>query len=245
MTSILDRPLKPRTIPGLGRRRRFANIVATVLVTLATAIALAPLFLVLYSVFAKGIRVITSRVWWTHSQAGTTAIEAGGGAYHAIVGTLLQGVLCAAISIPIGLMVAVYLVEYGGGTRLGRLVTFMVDILSGVPSVVAALFIYAVCVATLGLARSELVVSLALVLLMLPVIVRSPRGQLRAGHPEVENHCQSGDPDRAGRNHHRDHAGAGQGARRDRPAADPGGLLAGDQLRHTHRVHGIAAWHDV
>jgi phosphate transport system permease protein len=179
MTSILDRPLKPRTIPGLGRRRRFADIVATVLVTFATVIALAPLVLVLYSVFAKGIKVITSSVWWTHSQAGTTSIAAGGGAYHAIVGTLLQGVLCAAISIPIGLMVAIYLVEYGGGTRLGRLVTFMVDILSGVPSVVAALFIYAVCVATLGLPRSEFVVSLALVLLMLPVIVRATEEMLR------------------------------------------------------------------
>jgi phosphate transport system permease protein len=179
MTSILDRPLKPRTFSELGRRRRVANNVATVLVTLSTVIALTPLVLVLYSVIAKGFKAITSSVWWTHSQAGMTAFVAGGGAYHAIVGTLLQGLVCAAISIPIGLMVAVYLVEYGGGTSLGVLVGFMVDILTGVPSIVAALFIYALCVATLGLPRSEFAVSLALVLLMLPVIVRATEEMLR------------------------------------------------------------------
>jgi phosphate transport system permease protein len=179
MTSILNRPVKPRTFSGLGRRRRVANNVATVLVTLSTVIALTPLVLVLYSVIAKGYQVITSSVWWTHSQAGMTAFVAGGGAYHAIVGTLLQGLVCAAISIPIGLMVAIYLVEYGGGTSLGRLVSFMVDILTGVPSIVAALFIYALCVATLGLPRSEFAVSLALVLLMLPVIVRATEEMLR------------------------------------------------------------------
>jgi phosphate transport system permease protein len=179
MTSILDRPLKPRTFSGLGRRRRVANNVVTVLVTLSTVIALTPLVLVLYSVIAKGYQVITSSVWWTHSQAGMTAFVAGGGAYHAIVGTLLLGLVCAAISIPIGLMVAIYLVEFGGGTSLGRLVSFMVDILTGVPSIVAALFIYALCVATLGLPRSEFAVSLALVLLMLPVIVRATEEMLR------------------------------------------------------------------
>ena len=65
-------------------------------------IALAPLVLVLYSVIAKGFKAITSSAWWTHSQAGMTAFVAGGGAYHAIVGTLLQGLVCAAISVPIG-----------------------------------------------------------------------------------------------------------------------------------------------
>jgi phosphate transport system permease protein len=179
MTTLLDRPLKPRTFSGLGLRRRFTNSVATVLVTLSMVLALTPLVLVLYSVIAKGYKAIASTVWWTHSQAGMTAFVGGGGAYHAIVGTLLQGLVCAVISIPIGIMVAIYLVEYGGGTALGRLATFMVDILSGVPSVIAALFIYALCVATLGLPRSEFAVSLALVLLMLPVIVRATEEMLR------------------------------------------------------------------
>jgi len=179
MTSMLDRPLKARTFSGLGRRRRLVNIGATVFVTLSMVIALTPLVMVLGSVLAKGSKAITSTEWWTHSQAGMTAFVAGGGAYHAIVGTLLQGLVCAVISVPIGIMVAIYLVEYGGGTPLGRLASFMVDILSGVPSIVAALFIYALCVATLGLPRSELAASLALVLLMLPVIVRATEEMLR------------------------------------------------------------------
>lgn len=179
MTSMLDRPLKPRAFPGVGRRRRVANTVATALTTLSMAIAVTPLVLVLCSVIAKGFKAIASTAWWTHSQAGMTAFVAGGGAYHAIVGTVLQGLVCAVISVPIGILVAIYLVEYGGGTPLGRVATFMVDILSGVPSIVAALFIYALWVATLGLPRSGFAVSLALVLLMIPVIVRATEEMLR------------------------------------------------------------------
>ncbi len=108
-----------------------------------------------------------------------TALMTGGGAYHAIVGTVMQGLVCAIISVPIGIFVAIYLVEYGGDTPLGKLTTFMVDILTGVPSIVAALFIYALCVATLGFPRSGFAVSLALVLLMLPVIVRATEEMLR------------------------------------------------------------------
>ena len=178
MASI-DRPIKARTFVGVSLRRKIVNSVATVLVTLAMVIALLPLFWMLYSVVAKGCVAVTSAVWWTHSQAGMTAFVAGGGAYHAIVGTTLQAVVAAAISVPVGVLVAVYLVEYGDGTRLGRVTTFMVDMLTGVPSIVAALFIYALWVATLGFPRSGFAVSLALVLLMIPVIVRSTEEMLR------------------------------------------------------------------
>ena len=179
MTSILDRPLKARTLSGLGWRRRVADNAATVLVTVAMVITLTPLIWVLSAVIANGFKAITSSAWWTYPQAGVTALSAGGGAFHALIGTLLQGLVCAALSIPIGILVAIYLVEYGGGTWLGRLVSFMVDILTGVPSIVAALFIYTVCVQTLGFPRSEFAVSLALVLLMLPVIVRATEEMLR------------------------------------------------------------------
>jgi phosphate transport system permease protein len=179
MTSLLDRPLKARTFTGVSLRRRLANTVATVLVTLSVVVALVPLIWVLYSVVAKGFNTVRSSEWWTHSQADMTAFLPGGGAYHAIVGSLMQGLVCAVISIPIGLFVAIYLVEYGGGTAMGKLTTFMVDILTGVPSIVAALFIYALCIATLGFPRSGFAVSLALVLLMLPVIVRATEEMLR------------------------------------------------------------------
>lgn len=179
MTSILDRPLKARTFAGTSMRRRAADKFATVLVTLSVLVALIPLLWVLSAAVAEGFHAITSTVWWTHSQAGLTAFIAGGGAYHAIVGTLLQGLVCAAIAVPIGVFVAIYLVEYSAGTAMGRLTTFMIDILTGVPSIVAALFIYALGVATLGFPRSGFAVSLALVLLMLPVIVRATEEMLR------------------------------------------------------------------
>jgi phosphate transport system permease protein len=179
MTATLDQPVKAPTFQSLSLRRRLANNTATVLVTLSVAIAVIPLLWVLYTVVVKGIGAVTSSTWWFNSQAGMTAFQAGGGAYHAIVGTLLQGLVCAIISIPVGVFVGIYLVEYGGGTRLGKITTFMVDILTGVPSIVAALFIYALWVATLGFQRSGFAVSLALVLLMIPVIVRSTEEMLR------------------------------------------------------------------
>ena len=179
MTSLLDRPLKPRTISGVSLRRRVADKTATVLVTLSMVMTLIPLVWVLYTVVSNGFTMVVSSVWWTHSQAGMTAFAPGGGVYHAIVGTVAQGLVCSAISIPIGVFVAIYLVEYGVGTRLGKLATFMVDILTGVPSIVAALFIYAMWVATLGFNRSGFAVALSLVLLMIPVIVRSAEEMFR------------------------------------------------------------------
>ena len=179
MTSMLDRPLKARTLATVSLRRQLADSIATVLVTLSVVVALIPLVWLLYSVVAKGFSAVRSSVWWTHSQADMTAFLSGGGAYHAIVGTVMQGVVCAVISVPIGIFVAIYLVEYGGASPLGKLTTFTVDILTGVPSIVAALFIYALCIATLGFPRSGFAVSLALVLLMLPVIVRATEEMLR------------------------------------------------------------------
>ncbi|WP_166906515.1 phosphate ABC transporter permease PstA [Mycobacterium sp. DL440] len=179
MTSTLERPVKAPAFQGVSLRRKLTNHLATVLVTLSLLVALVPLVWVLYSVIVRGWAALSSATWFTNSQAGMTTFIAGGGAYHAIVGTVLQGIVCSLISIPIGVMVGVYLVEYGGGTRLGKVTTFMVDILTGVPSIVAALFIYALWVATLGFGRSGFAVSLSLVLLMIPVIVRATEEMLR------------------------------------------------------------------
>lgn len=177
--TMLDRPLKWRKISGLSWRRRFADRVATLLVNASVAIALTPLVWVLGEVVSRGFKALSSSHWWTHSQAGLSVSTAGGGAVHAIVGTLLLGLVCAAISIPLGILVGIYLVEYGGRSPMARLVTFTVDILAGVPSIVAALFTYAVWVAVLGLPRSQFAVALALVLLMLPVIARATEEMLR------------------------------------------------------------------
>ncbi|GAB2664929.1 phosphate ABC transporter permease PstA [Prescottella soli] len=179
MTSVLDKPIKAPAFQGVGLRRRITDVTATVLVTLAVLVALVPLVWVLWTVIAKGLPAITSQTWFTHSLSGLSASAEGGGVYHALIGTLLQGVVCALLAVPLGLFVAVYLVEYAGSSRLGKLTTFMVDILSGIPSIVAALFIYALWIATFGFPKSAFAVSLSLVLLMVPVVVRSTEEMLR------------------------------------------------------------------
>jgi phosphate transport system permease protein len=158
--------------------RAAKNVIATVLVTLAFLIALVPLLWILFVVVTRGFHLLTQADWWWLSQRGITTRRVGGGAYHAILGTLLQAAVTAVISVPIGILTAIYLVEYGRG-RLARVVSFMVDILTGVPSIVAGLFIYAVWVTTFGLQRVGFAVCLALVLLMVPVIVRSTEEMLR------------------------------------------------------------------
>ena len=180
MTSTLDRPVKAPTFQGVGARRRAKDVIATILVSLAVVIALIPLVWVLFTVIAKGLPALTSPTWFTNSLSGLTASADGGGIYHALIGTLLQGIVCAVFSIPLGIFVAIYLVEYADRkSKLGKLTTFMVDILSGVPSIVAALFIYALWIATFGFPKSAFAVSLALVLLMVPVVIRSTEEMLR------------------------------------------------------------------
>lgn len=158
--------------------RAAKNLAATVLVTLAFLVALIPLLWILGVVVSRGAHLLASADWWGLSQRGITTRRVGGGAYHAILGTLLQAAVTAVISVPIGILTAIYLIEYGRG-RLARTVSFMVDILTGVPSIVAGLFIYAVWVTTFGLQRVGFAVCLALVLLMVPVIVRSTEEMLK------------------------------------------------------------------
>lgn len=176
----LDKPIKARSFEGISGKRRATDLTATVLVSGAVVLALIPLVWVLATVIIKGLPAVTGATWFTHSLSGLTSSASGGGVYHALVGTVLQGLVCAVISIPFGIFVAIYLVEYSDRrSKLGKITTFMVDILSGVPSIVAALFIFALWVATLGMPKSAFAVSLALVLLMVPVVVRSTEEMLR------------------------------------------------------------------
>ena len=204
MTSTLDRPLKARDIQGVSLRRQLAQrdrdrAGDAVGGGRAGTAGLGALFGGRQRFQRRHVKRVVDAFPSRHDGI----LYAGGGAYHAIVGTLLQGLVCAVISVPIGIFVAIYLVEYGGGTPLGKLTTFMVDILTGVPSIVAALFIYALWIATLGFPRSGFAVSLALVLLMLPVIVRATEEMLRIvpdgparGQP-TRWACRSGKPSRA------------------------------------------------
>ena len=167
--------------PALGhpaRGREFRDQLARVVMWVAFLIALIPLVWILWTVVSKGVGLLLDAQWWTNSQKGITSRREGGGAVHAIQGTLIQGVTTSVISVPIGIMTAIYLVEYGRG-KFAKAVSFMVDILTGVPSIVAGLFIYAVWVTTFGFQRVGFAVSLALVLLMIPVIVRSTEEMLK------------------------------------------------------------------
>ena len=164
------RPSGPRTI---------RNALATVYVAIATVLAVIPLIWVLYTVITKGIRLVLTSTWWLQSQRGITPRREGGGAYHAIVGTVEMALICAVIAVPLGVLGAIFLIEYARGTKVARAVSFTVDILSGIPSIVAALFIYALFITIFGFGRSSIAVSCALVLLMLPTVLRSTEEMLK------------------------------------------------------------------
>jgi phosphate transport system permease protein len=176
--STLEAPATTPAFQQVSLARKVKNGLATTLVWLSFLIAVVPLVWVLYTVVANGIKRIPYTNWWSQDLGNFLSDEVGGGVLHAIIGSLLQGLVCAIIAVPIGMLVAIYLVEYGRG-KLMKATTFMVDILSGVPSIVAALFIYALWITTFGLPRSGFAVSLALVLLMIPVVVRSSEEMLR------------------------------------------------------------------
>lgn len=128
---------------------------------------------------AAGTIRLPSASWWTQDVGDTPDQRPGGGALHAIVGTLWIGLITTVIAVPLGVMGAIYLVEYARGRRAAKVVSFMVDILTGIPSIVAALFMFAVLISTLGFGRSTIAASLALVLLMLPTVLRSTEEMLK------------------------------------------------------------------
>jgi phosphate transport system permease protein len=116
--------------------------------------------------------------FFSHSLRNIGPRDAGGGAYHALVGTLEQVAVTALISVPLGLLVAIYIVEYGRG-RLAGAIRFFVDVMTGIPSIVAGLFVLSFWILGLGRGFSGFAASLALTVLMLPVIVRSSEEMLK------------------------------------------------------------------
>ncbi|MHA7652869.1 phosphate ABC transporter permease PstA [Mycobacterium sp. ML4] len=176
--TALEQPVKVVVFRRLSMARRVKNNLATICFFACFLIALVPLVWLLAVVIARGWHAVVQMDWWTHSLRGVLPEEFTGGVYQALYGTVVQAGVAAVIAVPLGLMTAVYLVEYGT-SRLARVTTFMVDVLAGVPSIVAALFIFSLWIATLGFQQSAFAVSLALVLLMLPVVVRSTEEMLR------------------------------------------------------------------
>jgi phosphate transport system permease protein len=149
----------------------------------AFCVALAPLVSLLYTVVDRGVARFDA-AFFTESARGV--IGEGGGAAHAIVGTLVITGVATAISVPIGLMTAIYLTEYGTG-RLRRLITFFVDVMTGIPSIVAGLFAYALFELFLGPGiRLGVMGSVALAVLMVPIVIRASEEILKI----VPNHLR-------------------------------------------------------
>ena len=156
--------------------RKAVDRLVTCLVVSAFGIAMVPLVSLVYEVVRRGAERFDAE-FFTASLQGI--IGPGGGAYHALMGTLIITLLTTLISVPIGLMTAIYLVEYGSG-RLKRSITFLVDVMTGIPSIVAGLFAYALFVLIFGPGvRLGIMGAVALSVLMIPVIVRSAEEVLK------------------------------------------------------------------
>jgi phosphate transport system permease protein len=174
MTVLLSGALTRRST---GLRRRIVDRVATALLALCVLLALAPLASVLYFTAAKGAGRFGG-YFLQHSMRGVGPLDATGGAYQAIIGTLEQVGIAAALAVPLGLLAAVYTVEYGRGA-LASTIRFFTDLMTGVPSIVAGLFIYAFWVLALGHGFSGFAAGLSLAILMLPTVVRVAEEMLK------------------------------------------------------------------
>jgi len=150
---------------------------ASTLVWSAFVVALIPLVALLGYTIVRGAARLDG-TFLGHSLFNVSTGDPGGGAYHAIIGTVEQVLLTTVMAVPLGILVAVYLVEYGRG-RVARAVSFVIDVLTGLPSIVAGLFLFALWIQVFGFGFSGFAGALALVVLMLPVVVRGSEEMLR------------------------------------------------------------------
>ncbi|MEY9215055.1 phosphate ABC transporter permease PstA [Thermobifida halotolerans] len=164
------------TVVENGRKAK--DRLVTSVVYVCFGIAMVPLVSLLWTVLSEGL-IRLDGYFLTVSMNGVTPSMDAGGAYHAIVGTLMMTLMAAVISVPIGLMTAIYLVEYGRG-RLKQAITFFVDVMTGIPSIVAGLFVVALWILLFGPGNTNGAAgAIALSVLMIPVVVRSCEEMLR------------------------------------------------------------------
>lgn len=161
------------TLPAVSARRRAKDRAARGALLALTGVALLPLVLILYYLLAKGLGA-WSAAFFTSNPTGRFLGDPGG-IQSAIFGTIEMVALASLIAVPFGIGVALYLVEYGRKTRFANAVRYFVDVMTGVPSIVFGLFVYITLVignvVSTGYAAWK--GSVALALLMLPVVTRS------------------------------------------------------------------------
>jgi phosphate transport system permease protein len=160
--------------------RRTKNRIATVLMVLSFVVVIIPLGFVLYTVIAKGASVLGWSFWTSGTIPSIVAPLGEGGIGAAIVGTVEIVALASVIAVPLGVLGAVYINEYGGNRILARIVRFMADVMTGVPSIVMGLFIFSIWVIHFGTnGFSGLAGAFALACLMLPIVIRSSEEMLK------------------------------------------------------------------
>ncbi|KAB1139817.1 phosphate ABC transporter permease PstA [Streptomyces luteolifulvus] len=157
-------------------RRQAKDRIATSFVWVAFLIALVPLVSLVWVTVSRGVKVLDV-YFLTHSMGVVADSEPGGGIYAAILGSLEQVALATLIAAPIGVLTAIYLVEYGRGS-LARAITFFVDVMTGIPSIVAGLFILSLML-IFEMQPFGFAGSLALAILMMPIVVRSTEEMLK------------------------------------------------------------------
>jgi phosphate transport system permease protein len=156
--------------------RRTKDRIATILMVIAFVVVIIPLGFVLYTVIAKGISIIS--ISFLTSPIPPSFAPAGvGGIGPAVLGTLEIAGLATLMAVPLGILGAIYLNEYGGKGLLGRLIGFMSDVMTGVPSIIMGLFLFSIWVVHFGF--SGFAGALALGCLMLPIVIRSTYEMLR------------------------------------------------------------------
>jgi phosphate transport system permease protein len=156
--------------------RRTSNRIVTVLMVLAFVVVLIPLGFVLFTVISKGASII-SWSFLTSTIPSNVAPPNVGGMGPAVLGTIEITALASILAVPLGILGAIYLNEYGGTNWLARLIGFFSDVMTGVPSIVMGLFIFSIWVVHFGF--SGLAGAFALGCLMLPIVIRSTYEMLR------------------------------------------------------------------
>jgi phosphate transport system permease protein len=154
----------------MARHRRLTGQVLTLLTMVFAAMVIIPLVWVLVSVFQKGVSSLVFPDIFTKLPPPPGLSEGGFG--HAIIGTLMTLGIATLISVPFGVIAAIYLAEFGRGTKLAYLVKFSCNVLTGVPAILCGLFAYSVVVRPMG-SFSAFSGGVALAVLMLPIIIRS------------------------------------------------------------------------
>ena len=160
---------------SLRRPRTLINILLSWLVTGMTLLALIPLFSVVWMLLWRGGRKLSLAIF---TQLPPAALEQGGGFGNAIVGTLIIVVLAALISVPLGILSAVFMAQAPPGSRLASAVRFSAKVLTGFPSILAGVFAYGAVVLTTG-GYSAIAGAVAVSILMLPTIMLTAEDAIR------------------------------------------------------------------